>query len=288
MEKFIKQEGYKSFTKDLCSHFQPRKKGQPSGDRTQYSFGTVFHKPWKKGHMYASDGFHFDRTVLEAKNRFGLSKANGHRICLIKCLGKVQHDGSESITTAFIIVRELSRDEILLIAEKEEKELKLNRAYKALNIDLVMKIQKEYPVSMIGGSAALFLHGIILKRSFAGMSSDLDIILPYYVNMFRHDKNFSIYPEFEERTSGADFKEVIKINGVKADLAVSPKCKYSIINYEGFDFKVVNLEIIMEAKWRYAIAGSKKHMDDCYEISGKKEQEKFKINKEELIEELPF
>lgn len=133
-----------------------------------------------------------------------------------------------------------------------------------MNISLVYSLQQRFPNMMIGGSVALYLQGVRLKR-FNSSDVDLDIILPYY--QLLEKEGFSVVEDLEDRPSGSDYGETILINGVKADIRIDPILKYKIVEYKGLEYKVVPLETIIEAKARYAKSKwGKKHKDDLKEM----------------------
>lgn len=143
---------------------------------------------------------------------------------------------------------------------KEEEKRKSN-----LHIDLAKMIQIRYPGVIVGGSAGLYLCGIKLERHKKNKSTDLDLILPYYMN-FEADETL----KFAEReSSGRDFDYTMICNGVNLDIRIDPKQKYVYIEMDDFKFKVGVPESALEAKIRYILQNnSSKHKDDLYEIIG--------------------
>lgn len=119
-------------------------------------------------------------------------------------------------------------------------------------------LQAKYPQIIVGGSVALFLHGVRLKRwEFA--KSDLDLIIPYYTLL---EGGVS-----ERKTkSGADFDYSVNLNGTKIDVKIDPYSKYEIVDFKGIKFKVKPMLDIIEAKIRYALSGNQKHIDDLNKI----------------------
>jgi hypothetical protein len=138
-----------------------------------------------------------------------------------------------------------------------------------LKLEEVKRIQQFNPLSHIGGSVALYLHGICLKRIMQNTTAiDFDICTPYYVPLTGGDNDKILIDEDSNRASDADYREVLTFNNIKVDYRVAPAEPWIIITHDDFLFKVTPLEIIMEAKFRYAMTGNKKHRDDCREISG--------------------
>jgi hypothetical protein len=146
-----------------------------------------------------------------------------------------------------------------------------------LNINLVKQIQQDFPLSIIGGSTALFLHGVRLKRWLTkdkdGKGSDIDIIVPYYVKFDKLSNGNQFIDSEAEYPSASDFDERLEISGVKVDVCVCPKTKYQYIEYEGFSYKVNTLKEIWEAKIRY---GTKKHIQDL--------KDAMIVNKQQAVE----
>lgn len=200
--------------------------------------------------------------------------------------------GYKNITTSFRIIRELGKEERDQITAKENiekaKELKqeaLKRMPHNLNLWAVKELQTKYPMSHVGGSAAMFLHGVRLERWGKTQSSDLDIIFPYYVLIEGQTSTKDDENEIEVRKatkSGNDFDECFLYTSgketVKIDIRVDPKQQYEIIEYEGFKYKVSKLETILAAKLKYAMNGQTKHMNDIYEICEKKVSRNLEIS----------
>lgn len=118
----------------------------------------------------------------------------------------------------------------------------------------VETLQTKYPQLIVGGSVALFLHGVRLKR-WDMIKSDLDLITPYYTLIEE-----GIYER--QTNSGADFDYSVNINGVKVDVRIDPKARYEVIKFGEFSYKVAPLLQIIEAKVRYALKGNQKHVND--------------------------
>jgi len=216
--------------------------------------------------LCSSDGFHYCDTL---ENVFTYYPDNGkNRFCEIEILGKDATDGLKSITTSFKIIKELSRTEIDQIKEKTAKE----NIKKSFNIEALKEFQTKYPMTFIGGSTALFLHGVSLKRWGSSNVSDWDVITPYFI-LFQSEANGIHYTHAKK--SGNDFDETFFVDTpdggfIKMDVRIDPKTRYEIIEFDGFKFKVAPLLTIVEAKMRYANQGNKKHQDDLKEMLLKK------------------
>ncbi len=259
---------YKGFSNDLsCNH--------GAATKTNYIIGETYSKEFKeKPKLCSNDGYHFCKKLNDVFQHYRRDGKN--RFCLIEVLGPHTSDTSKSITTSFKIIKEI-----------EEKEIDDILSYENIkpSIDKLKEFQIDYPLSHIGGSLGLFLHGIQLSR-FKNFNSqiDFDVILPYYQIIKKKEENNNLKidgvtllekvmeEEEVDYSSSNDFDEAVFYDGVKIDLKVDPHQKYEIINFEDFDFKVSKLENILEAKLRYAMTPSKssvKHKKDIYEMVGK-------------------
>lgn len=133
-----------------------------------------------------------------------------------------------------------------------------------MNIELVKTLQDLYPNLIIGGSISLYLRGVKLDR-FADGKVDLDVIMPHFI-LLRTDGTIKV-EKIEDRPSGSDYSQTLKVNGNKVDIRIDPFQEYEIITYKGFDFKVVPLHNVIEAKARYASTRwGEKHRADLEEM----------------------
>src|SRR6188768_2295899 len=91
----------------------------------------------------------------------------------------------------------------------------------------------------VGGSVGLFLHGINLQRDLN--KSDLDLTATKET-LFVSDNltESSMTEDFDFR-----FRYYDKSGYVKVDINIKPESKFSIINYNGFDYKVSLMEDII-------------------------------------------
>lgn len=245
--------GYKGFDKNL------KCKGE------QFEIGQTYQKSNGPLKLCSNSGWHYCNELVAVFKHYSFTNTT-NRYCKIEILGDFLDedmdnpfdDDNKSITNHFKILEELDRNEI-------------EKVYlsKRLNLNTIKQIQSKYPTFHVGGSAGLFLHGVVLSRWFDSDWSDLDLVAPYYI-MPESDKESEIEIT-ETKCSGNDFDESFLWNGVQCDFRIDPKQKYEIIEYDGFRFKVSLLETILEAKVRYSLGkNGKKHKDDIYEICGKK------------------
>lgn len=166
--------------------------------------------------------------------------------------------------------------------EKEEADEKAknieDKIKKNLNLEIVKLIQQDYPTAIIGGSVALFLHGVRLER-WKNAYSDIDIVIPYYTPFEKLSNGAEFTVEEEDTPSMSDFTDRLVIwnenNPVKVDICIEPKAKWKYIEHEGFKYRVNNLENIWEAKIRY---GKRKHIQDLEECMLPKKEVKETTN----------
>jgi hypothetical protein len=136
-----------------------------------------------------------------------------------------------------------------------------NKMENLLKLDFVADLQSQHPTLILGGSLALWLQGIKLKRLEMGVG-DLDFVNPFYINL-NDDKSF-IEDYYSSLPSGCDFQYQF-YNTCKIDLRVDPFHPYRVVHYKGVDFKVCSWETILAAKLRYIESGgssSIKHRED--------------------------
>lgn len=139
----------------------------------------------------------------------------------------------------------------------------------------------KYPHFIVGGSLALFLHGVRLEKwRDKYFQPDLDIITPYYTVVYNSDGSCCDESGYGGN-SGNDFHSNLVYDKLPVDLRVDPLEKYEIIKYRGFDYKVGSLLKILEAKIKYANKGQIKHLRDIEDMIGKSTFLKYldKINK---------
>ncbi len=240
--------GYKGFDKDLrCRGYQ-------------FEIGKVHELPYKETITPCTgDGFHYCNSLTDVYSYY---QANGHnRFCKIEIIGNFKDEGNKSSSNSIRIIEELTQG---IYEEKVESKMKL---------PVLRSIQKDYPMFHVGGSVALFLHGIRLKRWNSSGVSDIDLISPYFV-LVEGDGDEIEVKQLDGKGSANDFDETFLYcfdgESTKVDYRIDPKQRYEIIEHKGFKYKVSPLEIIMAAKFKYALNGQSKHKNDVYEICGKK------------------
>jgi hypothetical protein len=238
--------GYKGFDKNLkCKGYQ-------------FKIGEIASKPEvDKPRPCTKDGFHYCNKLEDVFAYYSLNGSN--RFCEIEVLGNFTDQGDKSITTSLRIIRELPIREI--IDKKCEDSMPLAT---------VKSLQQRYPLTHIGGSVGLFLHGVRLRRWATNGIADIDIVTPYFIlfESFEDEKDEYEVGYIDGKKSGNDFDETFLINSLKVDCRIDPKQRYVIIEHEGFKYKVSTFETIMAAKMKYAVAGVQKHKDDIREMCG--------------------
>ena len=126
----------------------------------------------------------------------------------------------------------------------------------------MQKFLTDFPTAIVGGSLGLFLVGAKLKRVLKDGIGDVDIILPYYVDLTAKDYVASA----EDLPSGNDFDTSFLVDGRKFDVVVDPRRKYKEIEYKGFTYKVADYRQTLMAKLNYSLKGGKKHTEDLDEL----------------------
>lgn len=242
-----KEIGYKGFDKDL------KCRGE------QFAVGEVYSKPEKDCmKLCSSDGWHYCNKIEGVFNYYLLG--DGNRYCEIQVLGNYRDENThaqKSITTSFRILKEITSEVADTMLEKN------------MQIETLKKLSISCPMYIIGGSVALFLHGIRLKRWTTNPSGELDIITPYF-SIPEPDNGLAMEPS-DDYSSGSDFDSVFNYDGVKIDFKVNPLQRYEVVEYKGTKYKVSPMEVILEAKARYAMKGKnkEKHRKDILEMVGK-------------------
>lgn len=180
---------------------------------------------------------------------------------------------------------------------------------KVLPLELLRKVQEEYPNTFIAGSLGLFLHGVRLSRwkefypkaqsnTAYQYMADLDVISPYYINL-EHNSNLNTGKAESYNSSGADFTEYVLSTqtksakkfpnntievGVKIELRVNPTEKYEIIEYNNYKYRVSKLQTIIKEKVKYCFEGGnyQKHISDFEDICGKTYYKEYLKKKNEV------
>gem|GEM_PF-5818202 len=106
----------------------------------------------------------------------------------------------------------------------------------------------------IGGSIALMIYGIDLKRSL--LKSDMDFTKPDIDGV-------DIKKAKKVRSQSADFDYCFEHNGFKMELAINPEIKSEVVLFNRQPYRVVLIEHIIEFKERYIERnGDTKHIND--------------------------
>lgn len=204
-------------------------------------------------------GLHFSKTLKEASLYYPLKSSI---FAIVTPISEVKLEGTLGVCHSLKVERMLTEKEILDIIEKE----KSDERDKIFKLDIVRELHIENPLLIIGGSIALYLFGVNLKRDTNG--TDFDIILPFYSKIKYKGKSLQA---LNDKSSGNDFCETAYVEGIKVDILVNPNLSYEEITYKGFEYKVNNLYNILEAKLKYAKAGNEKHIIDIKTMLGIKE-----------------
>lgn len=252
------QIGFKGFAEGL------KCKGS-ANDTMVYELNTWYEKEAKENPKLCSgDGYHFCRKLSDVFTYYR-DTVPTNQFAIIEWGGKCTHDGKKSIATKIRVTRVLTPEEVEYIVAREKDYMDVEAMEKNLNLHIYKGLQEKHPFCFIGGSTALFLHGVRLKRWQNSSSSDIDIVMPFY-HPLQSEKGLSIA---ECKNSGNDFDYTFKFEGEKdfciIDVRIDPKQSYDIIEYGGFKYRVSKLMPILEAKMRYAPTNSK-HMDDIKEM----------------------
>jgi hypothetical protein len=242
---------YKGFDKDL------KCRGE------QFQVGEIYSKnvELKTPKLCTGDGYHYCNKLEDVYNHY-TNKYGENRFCEIQVLGAFTDDADKSITTSFKILRELTKQDLMLAdLEKNTERMEQN-----LQLEILQEIQERYPMFHVGGSAGLFLHGARLDRWTKGNGSDLDLISPYFILVEDPEGEEGVVQQRDAKASGNDFDETFLYESTKVDYKIDPKQRYEYIEYKGFKYKVSPLFTILEAKMRYALNNQKKHKDDLVEL----------------------
>jgi hypothetical protein len=257
-ETYKPQMGYIGLDKEMKSSLSPT-------SVEVFEIGKVYYKDNKENpKLCSTDGYHY---CQELEDVFKHYKNNGeNRFFKIEVLGNFTHglgSNKKSITTCFRLVSEITKEELEKIqAVKETADLESK-----FNLKEVRFLQEQNPYCHVGGSVALWLHGLSLKRWKSG-SSDLDMVVPFF---FQWSKSTEMDIDYKDaKASGNDFDETFILNSIKVDVKIDNAQRYEIIEKNGFKYKVSSLETILEAKLRYSMNGQTKHKEDIRELLGLK------------------
>lgn len=199
-------------------------------------------------------GIHYCK---ELKNCFSHYANNGsNRFFEVEILGKETFDAfdGKAATNCIKFLREISKEELEAI--KLEGKLKLEE---------VRKLQTQFPNLILSGSPALYLQGFKLKRVENNGIGDLDFVHPWYINL---EEDVEGFDTSEELPSGCDFgSQFFSDKGTKIDIRVDNNRRYTIVELNGFKYKVADFRDVLEAKIKYSRKrGGNKHMEDLINL----------------------
>lgn len=128
-------------------------------------------------------------------------------------------------------------------------------------LKFLASFQVANPISHVGGSFGLLLHGIRYKEL---LKSDLDITMPNYPVNFK-SRNFTI--NWSKAKSLTDFDHGLVITTDKGftftvDIRISPEPSFVEREYGDYVFNVSRLRDILYWKLIFASKGSRKHQQD--------------------------
>jgi len=229
-EKFYAVKG---FTKDLIA------------GNTTFEVGKEFYTSDKPRVGYS--GHVFYKTISDCLKY--CPNINGARYCLVEIKGDVDSGVERSATNWLKVVRELKWNEV-------DQSIKTHRLTPEV---LYQMCQKGF---VIGGSMALKLYGYNLKRDI----TELDLIT-FVGNQNKDyetiDKTFKNLKSVN-RPSGLDtIGGYCGLFGEKYDIIQQKtEIHYVVRNVSGYDLKLQDENEIWQAKLKYALNGSIKHMND--------------------------
>lgn len=265
-------KGYKGLKKDQTC------KGIffPTGERIIHS-GNI---------KLCEKGFHFCEKLEDVFNYYPKHKSHIYAEVEIPDTAQVLKDPNEnkSVTNVIKIVKILSDEEIRNILTQSM----YDRAVKIVK-EKYIPIQKRYPDTVcLGGSLSLILQGYTLTYR---TNLDMDIVIPYYMNMKEMLFNSGVLKENEQNSSinilgdeidcelkdeedimisGSDVSSKFIVDGFKFENFISSSFKHKCIKIDsGEIIKVISPVEIWEAKIRYAIQSpgrsGRKHINDILE-----------------------
>jgi hypothetical protein len=261
-EQITQKIGYKGFDKDL----KCRK------ESFQIGFTYTKNAHLEQPKTCSEDGYHYCDTLEDVFQWYPLGNKN--RYCKVEILGSFTTEKDKCVTTSFKILEEVPQETIHIMAMDYH-----------FNLDLLQKIQTKYPEFIIGGSTALYLQGVRLKRwgekykkadqlerSYDQLErsydqeSDYDFIVPAFI-LPESDSTLNLTMEGgADKSYGNDFDYTFYCNGTKIDYRIDPKQRYEYVTHGGYKYKVSPILNIIEAKVRYAMNGQDKHKSDIMEM----------------------
>lgn len=182
------------------------------------------------------NGFHFCNQLADVDAFYSFNDTN-HVFYHVTAWGEINVDRSKKIAAQFLKIgkplskKEMGEEQLKPIMERVDKCIELNN-------NLV-----------ISGSLALILLGLMPFRPIG----DLDFTLPYF-QAIGDEENF--LNEFGN--SGEECYQ-FHVDGEKLDIFLNPTISFTMIEVFGKKYKISNPTPIINAKWRYFLAGKEKH-----------------------------
>jgi hypothetical protein len=155
-----------------------------------------------------------------------------------------------------------------------------------ITLKTLREFQEKYPLSHVGGSIGIMMHGIDLKRDLS--KSDLDITNPHKMPEMIFDNCFE-----SSEPSDFDHRLVINVNEnyyTKVEIRVNPEPSFEVLRFEGHNYNVSLLNNIIFWKQKYADKGYQKHIDDLIVINGGERPKPLipTLSKQPFVDDLPF
>jgi hypothetical protein len=127
-----------------------------------------------------------------------------------------------------------------------------------LKLETLKEFQDNFPISCVGGSIGLMLHGIDLKRPMG--CSDIDIVAKFF------DRTKYTSNDISEISNG-NFDYSLRKNHLygrytKIDIRINYEFSFEEIEFMGVKYNVSKKEEILFWKKIYAEKGVRKHIDD--------------------------
>lgn len=199
---------------------------------------------YKQGRIYVTDnqpvacskGFHFCRGLNQVFEFYPVNnKTVYHKV---RAWGKIDEQQDKLAASHIEILEKVSDNEVFIIQLIP-------------HMNEVDKILEDNPNTIIAGSLALILLGLLPYR----MINDIDITVPFFggFNKAKVDNSFG--------KSGIDTIQM-NIDHILFDVFVNPKNIFVEIEFCGKKYKVSDFKPILEAKFRYMLAGKYKHSED--------------------------
>lgn len=128
-------------------------------------------------------------------------------------------------------------------------------------LELVRSLQNKYPDLYLGGSLALLMYGIDLRRDgrdigdldFNKIRDEIDLV-PGATNRYEDD--------MEGDKDSIEMTYRLEYKGESIDIEINKFCDCEYIGYKGNEYKVASIHTILGKKFKYALKGTQKHIDD--------------------------